>query len=147
MRILKPILVTITLAGMLLTGCTGSQATATIPAYAESALATIQAPPSGSFDCGFPLGTMVYGRPRGLILEPDGHFEFYRQEEPADSEEGQWSYAADLHQIGFAGETGLDYGYYDIGARQLILYLKPDADGQISNLHCVRAQGDPASQP
>lgn len=129
-------------APVLLAGCAGAEATQEMPAQAQSALATINAPPDGAFDCGYPLGSAVYGRPRGLTLHPNGEFEFFNHDDPADREEGRWTHAAELHQIGFAGESSLDYAYYDIGASQLIVVMKPAEDGRVANMHCIRAETD-----
>jgi hypothetical protein len=135
------------LSCLMLAGCSAMEATQQIPTQAQSIMATIEAPPDGEFDCGFPLGDTVFGRPRGIILAADGAFEFFHQDGQDESEVGQWDFAPDLHQIGFSGETSLDYGYYDIGARQLILFMKPAEDGQVFNLHCVRGEGESAGQP
>lgn len=134
------------LAELALAGCGSVEVMESTPSQAELVQATFEAPPDGQYECGFPLGSTVYGRPRGLTLKGDGGFEFFHHEGPAEREEGEWTFAGDLHQIGFYGETILDYGYYDLGASQLILFLKPAANGQVYTVHCLRAEVEQGSQ-
>ncbi|MFP3853084.1 MAG: hypothetical protein ACLFWD_02195 [Anaerolineales bacterium] len=95
-----------------------------IPDQAESALATWEAPPSGTFACDL---AGVFDEELSefrLNLRSDGAFDLVPLPEEGIRYQGTWQYAEDKHQIGFHGETQLDYAFYDQGANSLILRLK-----------------------
>ena len=103
------------------------QATA-LPPQAEAMLEQLQRPPGGAYTCS---GSDTQGPYRPLLtveLQADGRLLV----EPLDpiiptAAEGTWTYSAELAQIGFSGQSVLDFGYYNALGDQLILELKPGA--------------------
>jgi hypothetical protein len=99
-----------------------------LPPQAEALFEQIQQPPYGEYTCS---GSNSQGPFRPLVivnLHEDGTV----TSEPIDPGfddpgDGTWTYAPEQAQVGFSGQTLLDFGFYNALGNQLILDLKPEA--------------------
>lgn len=96
--------------------------------------------PHGEYVCSGSGVDGAWGPQLELTFASDGQVtERPAGDQAGEARAGQWAHAPERAQVGFSGETHLDYGYYDAVGGNLFVELKPgaaEALGLVSNLIC-----------